>query len=300
MKKMICSCLAVLMLSGCLTGCNGKNSDKSSGNDNNTIQETTYKDNTGKAYLGKWESYKAVVNGVTYETSYAGFPLSAVAQLEVFEDKTAQVNMALNPRGKTREYHYNWDISIDDMMYLRSPDDGYVCRLEQGQIIMEYAMDDGTDIYLLKVNEFTNNEAPTEPGLDKVDYSGFMGKWEAAEIVSDGVTYTDKLGEYPVYSAFRLELMEDNTSVMSVIGEPQSYEWSPEKKDQLYMWGDFEGFAVRLDGDMLVINDESSLTVKFKRVEDFSDFDFSAAHAQIPDENILLEPEEETSGYEEY
>lgn len=286
------------MFSGCLIGCSSKskknNSGKTEPETTSTAEETTSPDNSGKPFLGKWESYKALVMGEMYETSYAGYPLSAVAQLEVREDNTATVNIALNPRGKTRVYNYTWDITEDQELHLKSPNDGYYCRIEQGQMIMKYADDDGTEIYLMLVNEFTNNETPTEAGLDKVDYSGFMGKWEAFEVSSDGEIYTDKLGEYPINVAFRLEMFDDKSSVMSIIGDPQTYEWAPEKKDQLYMWGDYEGFSIKLDDDgCLIVDDESNLRVKLKKVKDFTEYDFSAVSEQIPDEeDIILNPEE--------
>lgn len=297
MKKIICFCLAAAVFSGCLIGCTDKKkkNDQNNGTtESSTAPEaTTITDNSGKPFLGKWESYKAIVFGEEYETTYAGFPLSAVAQLEVSEDKTAVVNISLNPRGKARAYNYFWEVTEDNELWLKSPDDGYFCRMEQGQMIMRYADDDGTEIFLMPVSEFTNNETPTEAGLDNSDYKDFMGKWEAFEVKSDGETYTDKLGDYPINVAFRLELFDNNSSTMAVIGDPMSYEWAPEKKEQMYMWGDFEGFSVKMEGDTLIIDDEANLKVKFKKVDKFTDFDFSAVADQAPEENIILEPEKE-------
>ncbi|SHM11283.1 hypothetical protein [Ruminococcus flavefaciens] len=297
MKKIICFCLAAAMFSGCIIGCSSKKKKNDPNNgttESSTSPETTtITDNSGKPFLGKWESYKATVLGETYETTYAGFPLSAVAQLEVSEDGTAVVDISLNPRGKARSYNYSWEVTEDDELWLKSPDDGYFCRMEQGQMIMRYADDDGTEIFLMPVSEFTNNETPTEAGLDNDDYKDFMGKWESFEVRSDGVTYTDKLGEYPVDVAFRLELFDDNTSTMAVIGDPMSYEWAPEKKGQMYMWGDFEGFSVKLENGILTVDDEANLRVKFKKVDKFRDFDFSSVADQMPEENIILDPEDE-------
>lgn len=285
------------MFSGCICGCSSKKKKNTSNNgttESSTAPEaTTIKDNSGKPFIGKWESYKATVFGETYETEYAGYPLSAVAQLTVYDDLTADMIISLNPRGKARTYKYNWEVTEDDELWLKSPDDGYFCRVEQGQMIMRYADDDGTEIFLMPVSEFTNNEAPTEAGLSNSDYKDFMGKWESFEIKMGEEVFTDKLGEYPINVAFRLELLDDNTSVMSVTGEPMTYEWSPDKKDQLYMWSDYEGFSVQMDGDVLIIDNENDLKAKLKRVDKFTDFDFSSVADQIPEEDIILNPEEE-------
>ncbi|WP_295066920.1 hypothetical protein [Ruminococcus sp.] len=297
MKKIICFCLAAAMFSGCICGCSNKKKKNTSNNgttESTTSPEaTTIPDNSAKPFIGKWESYKATVFGETYETEYAGYPLSAVAQLTVYDDLTADMDISLNPRGKARTYKYNWEVTEDSELWLKSPDDGYYCRIEQGQMIMRYADDDGTEIFLMPVSEFTNNETPTEAGLSNADYKDFMGKWEAIEVKSDGETYTEKLGAYPINAAFRLELFDDNTSAMSIIGEPMSYEWSPDKKGQMYMWGDYEGFSIKMEGDTLIVDDESNLKVKFKKVDKFEDFDFSSVAEQVPEEDIILNPEEE-------
>jgi hypothetical protein len=77
---------------------------------------------------------------------------------------------------------------------------------------------------------------------------------------------------------------------MSVFGEPQDYEWEPEKKEQLYMWSDYEGFVITFDGDTLVVDDEAGLVIKLKKVTEFDEYDFTSAVEEIPDENILLDP----------
>lgn len=285
------------MFSGCICGCTSKKKKNIPNNgttESSTAAEaTTVADNSSKPFLGKWESYKATVFGETYETEYAGYPLSAVAQLTVYDDLNADMIISLNPRGKARTYKYTWEITENDELWLKSPDDGYFCRIEQGQMIMRYADDDGTEIFLMPVSEFTNNETPTEAGLSNADYKDFMGKWEAIEVKSDGETYTEKLGEYPINSAFRLELLDDNTAVMSIIGDPMTYEWSPDKKEQMYMWSDYEGFSIKLENGILIVDDEANLKVRFKKVDKFEDFDFSSVAEQVPEEDIILNPEEE-------
>ena len=125
------------------------------------------------------------------------------------------------------------------------------------------------------------------------DFSGFMGRWEAEEVNSDGTVYTDKLGEYPINAAFRLEVFEDNNAAMSIIGENSSYEWEPDKKDQLYMWRDYEGFTMKLNDGKLCLDNENGLKIKLKKVDKFSEYDFNVTPEDIPEEDIILNPEEE-------
>lgn len=303
MRKLFTFCTAAAILTSCLSGCNTKKNTKKP--ENTTVNTTTSAppeptteiDNSGKHFLGKWESYKAIVLGEEYETTYAGYPLSAVAKVEIFDDHTATMIVALNPHGKERTYDYTWDITNEDgvdTLHLRNPDDPYDCKLERGQMIMTYAdIDEDTQIFLMPQSEFSVTEKTTEAGLDKADFSKFIGKWESYEVTSDGVTYTDNLGVYPVNVSFCLEIKKDRTSTMNVFGEPQEYEWEPEKKEQLYMWSDYEGFVIKPDGDSLVIDDEVGLVIKLKKVDKFTDYDFTSAAEEIPDENILLDPTEE-------
>ncbi|SFW26909.1 hypothetical protein [Ruminococcus flavefaciens] len=304
MKKIICFCLSAFLLAGTFCGCSDKKprgSAKESATESATAEATTNNepvDNEGKQFLGKWESYKALVMDVEYETEYAGYPLSAVAKLEVNDDKTATMIVALNPHGKENTFNFSWNITNidgDDVLHLASPTDFYDCTIKQGQMLMRYGdYDDGTIIYLMKTNKFTEIERPTEPGLDKADFSGFMGRWEAEEVTSDGTVYTDKLGEYPINAAFRLEVFEDNNAVMSIIGENSSYEWEPDKKDQLYMWRDYEGFTMKITDGKLYLDNENGLKIRLKKVEKFSEYDFNVTPEDIPEEDIILNPEEET------
>ena len=301
MKKIICFCLSAVLLAGIFCGCSDKKNTKSSSDGSSSETETTTSnepiDNEGKQFLGKWESYKALVMGEEYETEYAGYPLSAVAKLEVKDDKTATMIVALNPHGKENTFDFAWSITNidgDDVLHLASPTDFYDCTIKQGQMLMRYGdYDDGTIIYLMKTNKFTVIERPTEEGLDKADYSGFMGRWEAVEVNMDGEIHDETLGEYPINAAFKLEVFEDNNAAMSIIGETSSYEWEPDKKDQLYMWRDYEGFTMKLNGDKLCLDDEKGMKITLEKVDKFTEYDFSAAPEEIPDEDIILNPEEE-------
>ncbi|MBP5580049.1 MAG: hypothetical protein J6X56_11375 [Ruminococcus sp.] len=306
MKKIICFCLSAFLITGIFCGCSDtkkpKSSTKESATEATTVETTTSNepiDNEGKQFLGKWESYKALVMDVEYETEYAGYPLSAVAKLEVNDDKTATMIVALNPHGKENTFNFSWfieNIDGDDVLHLASPTDFYDCTVKQGQMLMRYGdYDDGTIIYLMKTNQFTEIERPTEPGLDKADYSGFMGRWEAEEVNMEGEVHKDKLGEYPINAAFKLEVFKDNNAVMSIIGETSSYEWEPDKKDQLYMWRDYEGFTMKLNDGKLYLDDEKGMKIILKKVETFTEYDFSASPEEIPDEDIILNPEEETT-----
>ena len=87
MKKIICFCLSAFLLTGTFCGCSDKK-PKTSADDSSaeivTVQPDTNNepvDNEGKPFIGKWESYKALVMDVENETEYAGYPLSAVAKL---------------------------------------------------------------------------------------------------------------------------------------------------------------------------------------------------------------------------
>lgn len=304
MKKIICFCLSAFLLAGTFCGCSDKKASKSSSTESateNSDTETTTDgetvNNEGKQFLGKWESYKALVMGEEYEDEYAGYPLSAVAKLEVNDDKTATMIVALNPHGKENTFNFAWSITNDDgddVLHLASPTDFYDCTIKQGQMLMRYGdYDDGTIIYLMKINQFTEIERPTEPDLDKADYSGFMGKWEAEEVNMDGEIHNDKLGEYPINAAFKLEVFEDNNAAMAIIGETSSYEWEPDKKDQLYMWRDYEGFTMKLINGKLCLDDEKGMKITLKKVDKFTEYDFSSSAEEIPDEDIILNPEEE-------
>ena len=70
------------------------------------------------------------------------------------------------------------------------------------------------------------------------------------------------------------------------------YEWEPDKKDELYMWDDYEGFSIKTDGDRLVLDNEYGLVIKLRKVEEFEDYDFSAAADSAPDDDAILYPEE--------
>ena len=160
MKKIICFCLSAFLLAGTFCGCSDKkktSSSSDSSSETTTAENTDNNepiDNEGKQFLGKWESYKALVMGEEYETEYAGYPLSAVAKLEVNEDKTASMIVALNPHGKENTFEFAWSITNidgDDVLHLASPTDFYDCTIKQGQMLMRYGdYDDGTIIYLMK------------------------------------------------------------------------------------------------------------------------------------------------------
>ena len=267
-----------------------------------TEADTEPADNSAAPFIGNWETYKVSVNGDIYETSYAGYPLSSVAKLVIKEDNTAEFRDNLNPRGKERILEYKWSItsdkSGDDVLHLLSPDDRFDCTVSQGEMTMINAdMGDESDIYyLLPVSEFTVIERPTEAGLDKVDYSKFMGKWEACEVRMDEEVFSETLGDYPVNVSFQIEIKKDNTALMAILNESQPFEWEPEKKDQLYLWNDMEGFSMTIKNGQLVLdneNPESPFVIKMKKVDKFTEYDFEAVADSIPDENIILDPEEE-------
>ena len=293
MKKTFCFCMAAA-LAVCSCGCSSVKKSKVSSSE--LVEESTaYINNTARKFIGKWESYKAEIMGESYEEDYAGFPLSAVMKLEIFEDNTATISNALNPRGKeSNAGEYKWNITSDgntDTLHILSEDDRYDCTIEQGQMIVTYGdADSGTQLFLLKTDKFTEPESTTEAGLDKVDFSRFIGKWESEEVTSDDVTYDDMLGEYPVNVGFMLEIKSDNTASMSLFGEELDYSWEPEKKDQLYMWGDYEGFTMNMEDEKLIINDENGLIVKLHKVDEFTEYDFSAAADSVPDDDIILYP----------
>lgn len=303
MKKLICFCAAAALMAGCICGCSnktGKTSQSTNTTEASTTEassENTTVTNDVRKFLGKWESYKATVGGVDYETDYSGYPLSAVMKLEIFEDNTAHITTALNPRGKERTSdYYKWNITSmegNDVLHVVSPDDRYDCRIEQGQMIVRYAdYDDGTEIFLFSVDKFSEPQSTTEAGLDKVDYSAYFGKWESEEVTSYGETYTETMGDYPVNVAFRFELNDDNSAVLSIFGEPLDYQWEAQKKDELYMWNDYEGFAITLNDGILTLDSETGLVIKLHSVEEFSDYDFSAAADSAPDDDAILNPEE--------
>lgn len=307
MKRIICFCMSAVLLAGAFCGCDNKGSK--GGSDSKPVAETTEStteageiDNSSAKFLGKWETYKVSVNGEIYETAYAGYPLSSVCRLEITDDKKAKYYDNLNPRGKERVIEYNWNVVADkngnDVMQLLSPDDRFDLTINQGEMTMiNSVMGEDSDIYyLLPVNEFKVVEKTTEAGLDKVDYSGFMGKWEACEITMGEEVYSENIGDYPVNVSFQLEMNKDNTASMSILNSDQTYEWEPEKKDQLYLWNDMEGFAMTIQDGLLVLdneNPESRFILKLKKVSEFTEYDFEAAANSIPDENIILEPEEE-------
>ena len=293
MKKTFCFCMAAV-LAVCTCGCSSVKKSKVSSSEL-VVESTAPVNNTARKFIGKWESYKAEIMGESYEEDYAGFPLSAVMKLEILEDNTATISNALNPRGKeSNASEYKWNITSDgntDTLHILSEDERYDCIVDQGQMIVTYGeSDSGTQLFLLKTDKFTEPESTTEAGLDKVDFSGFMGKWESEEVTSDGVTYTDMLGEYPVNVSFMLEVKSDNTASMNLFGEEIDYSWEPEKKDQLYMWGDYEGFTMNMEDGKLVINDENGLIVKLHKVDEFTEYDFSAAADAVPDDDIILYP----------
>lgn len=295
MKKLFCLFAAAFMLTCVLCGCSKIKGKPDSSSGVSVPAETTLAPE-GKAFFGKWEAYKALVYGEVYENEYAGFPISAVARLEVFEDNTAVFRDALNKRGKEVVYNYNWTLDEkSDTLHLVNRDDKLDCVIEQGQMIITYAdYDDGTKMYLTRVNEFSDTTATTEAGLDKLDFSDYEKKWEAVEVKNGEEVFTETLGEYPVNAAFQLEIKPDNTAVMNIIGESQTYEWEAESKDQLYMWSGYEGFAVTLKDGELMLDDENGMVLRMKRVDKFTEYDFEAANELIPDdENIILNPEEE-------
>ena len=311
MRQTICFCLSAVLLAGAFGGCDNK---KKTHNDNDgqsvtenvttTALNTENIDNTGKQFLGKWETYKVKVNGEIYETFYENYLLSSVCRLEITDDNKAKYYDNLNPHGKERVMEYNWGITVDedgnDVLHMRSPDESFDCTVSQGEMIMTtpYYGDEADIYYLLPVSEFTVVETTTEAGLDKVDYSKFIGKWEASEITMGEEVYTENLGDYPVNVSFQLEMNKDNTASMSILNSSQSYKWEPEKKEQLYLWNDMEGFVMTIKGGTLVLdneNSESRFILKMKKVDQFTEYDFEAAANDIPDENILLEPEEETT-----
>ena len=86
MRSIICFSLSAVLLAGALCGCDNK---KKTNNDNNgqsvteavttTAVNTDNIDNTGKQFLGKWETYKVKVNGETYETFYEDYLLSRIS-----------------------------------------------------------------------------------------------------------------------------------------------------------------------------------------------------------------------------
>ena len=299
MKKLFCYCMTAALIAGCSFGCSGKGSGKNSSSSavSEPVSESTVVNNAARPFLGKWEAYKAFVLDEEYEDEYAGYPLSALMKLEIFEDHTAAITTATNPRRKdyTNDY-YKWNITTEDgndTLHINSPEDNYDCRIEQGQLIVTYTdANDGSVIYLLPVDKFSENQSTTEAGLDKVDFSGYYGKWESEEATAEGETYTETMGDYPINVAFRLELRGDSSATLSVFGESMDYEWEPDKKDELYMWDDYEGFSIKTDGDRLVLDNEYGLVIKLRKVEEFEDYDFSAAADSAPDDGAILYPEE--------
>lgn len=306
MKKLFYLFLTAVMLAGCLTGCKSvkKASTPGVSSQINTADDTPA-DNTSKPFLGKWETYKAYVNDQYYETEYVGYPMPALMKIEVFDDKNAEITTALNPHHKDVTESYKWYITTEngcDTLHIVSPDDRYACLIEQGQMTVRYAdYDDGTIIYLNKVSEFTPSAPEKDKEAENADFSSYMGRWQSEEITIDGETYTDKVGEYPVEVSFRMELFEDNTCVMNIFGDPVTYEWDTETKDNLYMWTTYEGFVIKKEGSNLIIDNENGIIVKFHKVSEFTDYDFTAAADSAPDEDIILypEPQEEENAGEE-
>ena len=114
MKKLFCYCMTAALIAGCSFGCSGKGSGKNSSSSavSEPVSESTVVNNAARPFLGKWEAYKAFVLDEEYEDEYAGYPLSALMKLEIFEDHTAAITTATNPRRKdyTNDY-YKWNIT---------------------------------------------------------------------------------------------------------------------------------------------------------------------------------------------
>lgn len=274
MKKLII-CAAAAVLAICAAGCENKNNtpDESSAPAETTTaaepSEATTNDPIIK-FLGKWEAVKAASAGQIIEDNYYGYPFSAVAKLEIFDNNIAEFRSALNSHGKETVHEYAWTLENGELI-LEDNMGRLKCSLRQGQLVMTAADTEGaSEIFLLSVNEFTSTSEPPPEYLSSMSFEQFEGKWESFEINADDTVYTDYIGEYKVNSAFRLEIYPDRTAALLLFGSLVEYQWEPESENQLYLWNEGEGFTATLEDDVLLFDNEDNLQVKMHLVDEYS------------------------------
>lgn len=238
--------------------------------------------------VGKWELKEMESGGNVYKDEVLGLPIAILFQFEFKDDGTVEMMQS----------EYGQDIKRATMGW-KPKENGLWLLNANGDETVSFTLENGllggslgtTYIRLIKVDEFTEydpssaaQEDDSTPASD-LDTEDVVGKWELEEMRSGAMTLKGTYLETPVAVMIQLEFDSDGS------GRIKRNEFGKEESQNIQWWMDDNTLKVRfeddtpdditdfqLKNDLLtasMIDSGQTLTVKLKKVDQFTEFDFT-------------------------
>ena len=204
MKRLLCLSAAIVCLTSCLVGCGSKDDSKSDSSAKTSTSDSASKDKKDKKeqneFIGKWECKEIEMNGEKTD-NFLGADAFALFQLDIQEGGKGTVTSFLLSMFSedVTPFDIKWEKAGDDAIRIEviepeetettTSESGVTFESETSVLLLkkdgsDYILasedeeeDDGSKIYLVKVDEFTPIPEDMEMSLDfstggSVDFDG--------------------------------------------------------------------------------------------------------------------------------
>ena len=204
MKRLLCLSAAIVCLTSCLVGCGSKDDSKSDSSAKTSTSDSASKDKKDKKeqnkFIGKWECKEIEMNGEKTD-NFLGADAFALFQLDIQEGGKGSVTSFLLSMFSedVTPFDIKWEKAGDDAIRIEviepeetettTSESGVTFESETSVLLLkkdgsDYILasedeeeDDGSKIYLVKVDEFTPIPEDMEMSLDfstggSVDFDG--------------------------------------------------------------------------------------------------------------------------------
>ena len=306
MKK-ITAMLAAALVALTLCSCSDKKNESSNSSYDIIYQKTTAPETeptteeetlpprkkvADSDYFGKWIPEKIILGEDIYDMSYKDIELKYLYQLEISEDGTAVMGHAIPESEKSQ---YNWQFlsgmiemngELESTVYGSMPYDDLI--LTDGENIKIYMVHTDEFEELSEAGyeaalEYNGNVDIPELSIEKNDVSPveFVGKWECCFYEIDGLASRDEMYGIPLDALFRIEITSDGNAKFFIGGGDvdaveTDYTWSLYSNGCAGLFEDGESIGiVQIKKGELYLDEGNSMS-RYKKVDEFTDFDWSS------------------------
>ena len=248
-------------------------------------------------YFGKWIPKKIIVDEDVYEDCYMDIDFKYLFQLEINEDGTAVMGHAI-PDNEKKTYNWMFISGMIEMngesdcsVYGSMPYEDLILTDGEGiKIYMEHTdtFDEMSEGMYEAVQDYNGDIVIPELNIEKADVSPaeYVGKWECDFYELDGIVYRDKLYDIPLSAVFCMDITSDGKAKFIVGGNDKEaiitdYTWELYANGCAGLYEDGECVGIiHIKNNKLYLDQGNDIS-HFKKVDEFTDFDWSSVNDDI-------------------
>lgn len=231
------------------------------------VDEFTPVKTDNNLFVGKWECEKIVIDGKE-TTEESGTPVRLCYHIELREDGSVDFDGTVAEPVASEIKWRRLTNSTEIEMFSNSDDDSFVAVLDGDYLIINDDEDSYTQLYFIKVDEFTQKETDTDPTV-------FYGKWQGEYMIDEN---GEKITDNAIPMLYQFEFNEDGTlsfgEVLTEFHEGDSgYTWevADSRTITLYYSGSEEDINIAFNGEYLVYSEDTD--VYLAKVDEFMPLD---------------------------